>query len=478
MSEKSNQPAVETALTRTSEAGLRRLSSNLAATETALARSEGRYIRFFREHEEFFRWVISRFYPLKPELLAEYSDEWNWRCISHNENIDWSGKLIREFGDKLKWGGLSANESLPWSKSFISEHEEKWAWGILSKNRALPWDGELILDHFDRWDWLGSTPLWCNEGIQWTRSLVKEVIATWKEQGETFLVDGEMLARNGSMDWTPALTKWLFRKVEVHMYPPGKVLGLLASPNKLGWDFQRIVSLYAADKDCSRERALWEAETDPDLWKTLSYNSDLEWTRDLIETHQHRWFWRQLSLNPGLPWTTDLLKTYRRRWDWGWHGLSRNPALPWSEDLIDRYSSRWNWFWLSRNPGLPWSQSFIDRHQDRLNWNGLSENEGLPWSEDLITAYEENWDWQGGEDGGTKLDDVGDVDTSLEGDERRRRTEGISNNQALPWSISLLEEHSGRWTNMNADTVEAIWSSEFEHYVDNEAIESVLLRLS
>jgi len=292
------------------------------------------------------------------------------------------------------------------------------------------------------------------------------------------MVPGKSLARNDSMDWTPALAEWLFRKVEVFMYPPGKVLGLLSSPDKLGFDLELLTRLYVSRRDWSIRRARKEVEIDTDLWKTLSYNPDLDWTCELIETHEHRWFWRQLSLNPGLPWTVDLLDAYRGRWDWGWHGLSRNSELPWSEELIERYSERWNWFWLSRNPGLQWSKSFIKRNEDRLNWDGLSENEGLPWSEDLIATYEDRWDWQGGRDGGTKLDDEGAVDTTAEGEERRRRTEGLSSNNALPWSISLLEKHFERWGNVNAGTVREIWSLAFEPHVDDGTIERTFRRVT
>lgn len=480
MSKKSDNSADDTALTRTSAAELQRLDANLEATESALARGEGQYVRFFREHEKFFRWVISRYYPLGPDLLAEYSDEWDWQQVSCNENIDWSAKLTRQFEDKLYWGagGLSGNESLPWSKSFISEHKQKWAWGILSENESIPWDNGLIFDYFDNWAWDGVFSIWSNGGIKWTRPLLEEVIANRNEREETRMVPGKSLARNDSMDWTPALAEWLFRKVEVFMHPPGKVLGLLSSSDKLGFDLELFTRLYASRRDWSIRRARQEVEMDTDLWKTLSYNPDLNWTRDLIETHEQRWFWRQLSLNPGLPWTVDLLEAYRNRWDWGWHGLSRNPALPWSEELIERYSKRWNWFWLSRNPGLPWSKSFIEKNEDRLNWNGLSENEGLPWSEDLIATYEDRWDWQGGRDGGTKLDEAGAVDTTAEGEERRRTTEGFSNNKGLPWSISLLEQYFERGRNMNADTVRVVWSLGFEPYVDDGIIERTFRRVT
>ena len=461
------------ALTRTSSIGVRRLNANLEATEHALARSEDRYIRFFREHEGVFQWMISRYYPLSPYLLANYSDEWDWMSISRNESIDWSNTLIRDFGDQLDWGCLSENESLPWSKSFIRKYQQRWAWWILSSNEALPWDEELIREHFDRWEWSGTNSVWGNNGIKWTKPLIEGVISG------PVSVNEEGLARNRAVDWTPAFAKWLLQKPELIILSPGKMLGLLSSRDKLGFDPDMLVRLYATDRDCSLRRARSATQTDAELWRTLSYNSDLAWTRDLIEAHEQRWFWRQLSLNSGLPWTADMLDTYRRRWDWGWHGLSRNPALPWSQRLIEQYSPRWNWFWLSRNPGLPWSQSFIETNKEKLNWAGLSENEALPWSESLISEYERRWDWQGGGDGGTKLDDsTGSVCRTINGQEIRRSTAGLTDNKSLPWSISLLDQHFEKWGKMNEDTLKIIWMTEFESRVDDEMVEKILHQIS
>ena len=58
---------------------------------------------FFRKYPEFFRLVVSRYYPL-------------------------DGVLIERFVERFDWEWFKQNEALPWSIDFIERYKERWDW--------------------------------------------------------------------------------------------------------------------------------------------------------------------------------------------------------------------------------------------------------------------------------------------------------------------------------------------------------------
>ena len=175
-------------------------------------------------------------------------------------------------------------------------------------------------------------------------------------------------------------------------------------------------------------------------WRALGERSDLPWSVAFLERHRAELDWGAVSRNPALPWTTDLIDRFKDEWEW--HLLSQNPGLPWSETLLRRYR-RWYWTFLSGNDGVPWADpQFFARHRSKLDpcemcelttfpwteefvaehaewlsgWRQLSENPALPWSLSFISRYQDRWDWS-----------------------------RLSKNRGIPWSESLFAAFAERW---------------------------------
>ncbi len=55
---------------------------------------------FFRRHPEFFRRVVSEYYPLSEALIERFADRWNWDRLSLNQALPWSEALIERFADR------------------------------------------------------------------------------------------------------------------------------------------------------------------------------------------------------------------------------------------------------------------------------------------------------------------------------------------------------------------------------------------
>jgi hypothetical protein len=76
-------------------------------------------------------------------------------------------------------------------------------------------------------------------------------------------------------------------------------------------------------------------------------------------------------------------------------------------------------FRLVASRHYPLDEALLDRYADRWDWEGdegLSWNEALPWSAALIDRYADRWDWG-----------------------------WLSENAALPWSAALIECYADRW---------------------------------
>ena len=117
---------------------------------------------FFRRHPEFFRLVVSRYYPLREELIGRYENLWDWSLLSCNRNLLWNEDIIARFEDWWDWKVLSGNEALPWTENLIVKYQSSWNWGIkyngaadagLSLNKSLPWSKEFLDKFQNKLDW-------------------------------------------------------------------------------------------------------------------------------------------------------------------------------------------------------------------------------------------------------------------------------------------------------------------------------------
>ena len=109
-------------------------------------------------------------------------------------------------------------------------------------------------------------------------------------------------------------------------------------------------------------------------------------------------------------------------------------------DLIERFVVRWDWCIGLDNVAFlsPWKYWYF---------LGLSNNEALPWSLELLESFAERWDWG----------------SDFEGD-----AFGLSTNEALPWSLELIECFADRWNWFYLSSNKALpWSLELlERFAD------------
>ena len=331
---------------------------------------------------EFFTQIISRYYPLTPELLKKHSRILKWSFISRNENIKWSDEIIQTHSSKLHWQWLCANPKITWSSSLIQKYEAYCNWSSFSRNPNLPWTRSFIEQFKRRWNW-GYFGLSANTGLPWSIKLIEDFKNDW---------EWLELSRNEGLPWT----------------------------NNFIYHF----------------KSKWD-------WSTLSTNKKIPWTKTILFDYQDQLNWERLSANPKIKWSEILISQFEDKWNWG--ELSKNENLPWSNKLLNQYSNLWDWEFLSKNKKLPWDRQFIFDNQFKINFRLLSANEGiiwdteilnkfwkkwvfgpygfslnsqLPWTEELIENEKQKWDW---------------------------KEFGLSANSGLPWSEDLLIRYKTKW---------------------------------
>jgi hypothetical protein len=238
---------------------------------------------FFRRHPEFFRLVVSRYYPLNEELIGRYADywDWSWSGLSGNAALPWSEALIDRYAKHWNWRSLCSNEALPWSEAFFDRYAKRWDWeGGLSWSTALPWSEALIDRYAKRWDWRGLSQ---NAALPWSEALIDRY--------------AERLGR-----WGLSQSEALLLEAFIDDLPPSSPLN----------------------------EAFFNGHIKHWGWGSLKDNMASPWNETLKpDRHDKRWHWGFLSRNLALPWSEALIDRYAERW--GWTYLSSNTALPWSE---------------------------------------------------------------------------------------------------------------------------------------------------
>jgi len=101
---------------------LEKQEKQLAIVEKLLAESvQSKILNIALNHPEFFKRMISRYYPLTIELIEKYKDilYWDFWGISKNPALPWSPELIERYTDKWSWdySDFSSNESV-YQKAF------------------------------------------------------------------------------------------------------------------------------------------------------------------------------------------------------------------------------------------------------------------------------------------------------------------------------------------------------------------------
>jgi len=100
-------------------------------------------------HWEKFIYAVSEFSKIDFQLLDKYADEFHWRAISKNENLDWTDKLIEKFKEKINWAYFTVNKKINWGFEKIEKFKKHLEIDKIGSNPSLILD-EKLLDKYSK----------------------------------------------------------------------------------------------------------------------------------------------------------------------------------------------------------------------------------------------------------------------------------------------------------------------------------------
>lgn len=118
------------------------------------------------------------------------------------------------------------------------------------------------------------------------------------------------------------------------------------------------------------------------------YKDKLRWTQD-----DYGFFMFGLSSNTNLPWTKELIEEFIDRWDWSSISAYIFGKCVWFDGIFDKYKDKISWNDISYNSDIPWTMSLIDKYKEDIVWSQFSGNNSIPWSPELIKKYEHKIDF-------------------------------------------------------------------------------------
>jgi len=426
---------------------LKTMETQLVITKNILAIHERqRIINIAIKIPNVFVNMLSKFYPLSPQLIEKYKNKWDWEKLSDNESLPWNDALIEKYKDKWNWWKLSDNKSLPWSKELLDKFSHLWNWYSmdfgeeehgLSCNSALPWSEELLDKFKDKWEWgdrnwrmygIRVAGLSGNHFLPLTNELLEKYEDKWV---------WDFLIYNPLLPWTWYLYSRYFSYVELSSY---NRLNDIAENESFPWTIEDVEECITSD-----EFEFYGIDIEP--FSILPVNLPSIST-DFIEKYEKLWDWNYLSIRRNICWTIEFIEKYEDKLNFKY--MSNNTSIPWSVDLLKKYEDKWDWWELSANSSLPWTEKLIHIFEKRWNWSGLSANSSLPWSVELLECYLDKWGWS-----------------------------SLIANDHFPWSMELIEKYIDKiGFNQYSQDVFAPYEKIFKPYLTDDFIDEIMQKIT
>lgn len=306
-----------------------------------------------------------------------------WDLISNNKNVRWH-EVIPRFENQIDWKIACWNNSFPWRGEYFERHADELDWEWLSALK-VPVNGDVLYRHRDNWDWVR---LSMNSHINWT----VELLDLFAQR-----IDWGLMSMNENIDFTPEILekfrdRWDFSLMyNNHKMVSDPYLPLLQSYAPIEFEYL---------SESKRDLTVGFIEKNAGLlqWDELSANQYLPWSTHLYQQFESKLNFAELSGNPNIAWTLEFIEKHKKKlnWDGSIHtkygtlsSLSFNSGLPWSFNLVEKYFDHWEWGkyvpgieddcsivhdGISRIPELTWTVKEIAKYIDYLHPEYIKRN--------------------------------------------------------------------------------------------------------
>lgn len=86
------------------------------------------------------------------------------------------------------------------------------------------------------------------------------------------------------------------------------------------------------------------------------------------------------------PFDIDQLEDWKTILDW--ESISSNTQVKWSDELIKKYQDKWHWFYLTNNQSiLCWNAELLEEFKDKVVWDFILST-SIDWTKELHERFE------------------------------------------------------------------------------------------
>ncbi len=288
-------------------------------------------LNVYGEKFDWSRGLIAREELATVENLRRFKDKLNWSFIS--QKIEVNDEILAEFSEKWDWKKLSGNKSLPITVEFIKENIEKLDFDALSQN---PKSLGLIYKYplSKKWNW---KKIILNPAIHYDKETFAFVFQNFKRQLEEKIIVNPISIKRA----LPTFLCYVFAgsRNDASFFLNDEFI------DAMPWEFL-----------CSNSTTKLPLEFIVKHKEKLNFknsnflrNSRNTLTAEFINTNIKLFDLNDSSCHY-LPLTIDLLNKNFEKVNWNF--LSSNVTLDWSWDFINIHFDKFNLFKLSENEGL------------------------------------------------------------------------------------------------------------------------------
>jgi len=269
-----------------------------------------------------------------------------------NNHIVWNKDMIKKHVNHLNFETLSKSTNVDW-KEFLRDETSQWmfqllSWSSLSENKSIQWDDELIdrCIHFIDFKYFNF-----QNNEEWFKSLLKkkedilcEKFSLGISCSSYSLFEGKSIQEQECIKRDCSyitIISSLFGNQSI-MISEEIVISFIEKSRlysePIKWtDLSGSTNIVWSKELISKYKDEWH-------WLSLCSNSSIQWNEEMIDC-----FCNYIDKNNHYKGdSTSESIIYNLTWE----GLSMDTDLLWTKQLIQKYKDRWDWFYLSRNESI------------------------------------------------------------------------------------------------------------------------------
>lgn len=300
--------------------------------------------------------------------LQEFEDDWDWRVLSKNDNINYNRFFLQRYRSKnwdwdylTEFGGFLTKQKRDEENYLrqIIQQFPKIKFEILSRRRDIKINSELLLLTWDKnWDW---------------RIL---------SENESAEITNAVILKLQSMDWDwQALSK----RKEIDF--DNNFIYQLLDQN---WDWSSL----SLNKNLEFNiEFIQKTRTKPWNWQTVSrHKSFIPTAETLTLTKDFDLDWKYLSKHPSLHPTKEILAKFENKWHW--QSITENLQINFDDiDFLERFADKWNWHFICKLGKLALNNQILNKFKEYLEWNLISSNTNIHFTKEIIQEFKQFWNW-------------------------------------------------------------------------------------